>query len=66
MGREQWISVNDRLPKIFESVLLYMPEEYPCPTVHEGYLSQTGWVYWLGPAEVTHWMPMPEGPEVME
>ena len=58
-----WISVKDRLPEPWVSVLVYMPEEYPCQTVHQGYLSPVGWVYWKSPAEITHWMPMPEGPE---
>ena len=61
-----WISVRDRLPGLFEPVLLYMPEERPFPRVREGYLSPTGWVcllYGRDPGEITHWMPMPEGPE---
>lgn len=62
-----WISVNDRLPELWVSVLVYMPGERPLPTVHQGYLSPTGWVggWILGREtdEITHWMPMPEGPD---
>lgn len=42
-----WISVNDRMPEPWVSVLVYMPEERPLQVVRE----------------VTHWMPMPEGPD---
>ena len=63
----QWISVEDRLPEAFVSVLVYMPEERPLPTVHEGYVTNNGkWYahfFEREPFEVTHWMPLPEPPE---
>lgn len=63
-----WISVEERLPKEFVSVLVYMPEERPLPTVHEGFLAREG-VWYANhfdrePMEITHWMPLPEPPEV--
>lgn len=61
-----WVSVNDLIPKAFESVLLYMPNEAPLPTVHEGYYANGSWYWYIGKldkGEVTHWAPMPEGPE---
>ena len=62
-----WISVKDRLPEPFVSVLTHMPEESPLPTVHEGYISRDGiWtagMFRREPGEVTHWMPMPEPPK---
>lgn len=62
-----WISVEDRLPEAFVSVLVYMPEERPLPTVHEGYVTKQGnWYahfFEREPFEVTHWMPMPTPPE---
>lgn len=64
---DKWISVNERLPKPFISVLVQMPLEEPCPTVREGFLTNNGtWyagMYTREADEVTHWMPMPEPPE---
>lgn len=62
----RWVRVEERLPKPFESVLLYTPEEAPLPTVHEGYVDNEGDWHMLGIFEasrVTHWMPMPSAPE---
>ena len=63
----KWISVNDRLPQPFVSVLVHMPEEEPCPTVREGFISNDGiWqsaMFRREPNEVTHWMPLPEPPK---
>jgi Protein of unknown function (DUF551). len=61
---DNWISVNDSTPRAFTSVLVYMPSEAPCPTVHEGFISRDGdWMshgFRRDDGEVTHWMPMPE------
>ena len=62
---QEWISVDDRLPEPFTSVLACIPSEIPLPTVHESYIADHGaWVciltaerYKFG--EVTHWMPLP-------
>lgn len=61
-----WISVKERLPEPFISVLGHCPDEEPLPTVHECYMNGFGqWmsaqVYGMG--NVTHWMPLPEGPD---
>lgn len=63
---QQWISVEERLPEPFVSVLGYCPECDPLPPVHEVYMNGFGlWcsaqVYGMG--EVTHWMPLPEPPK---
>ena len=62
-----WISVEERLPEPFVSVLVYMPEERPLPTVHEGYIARDGkWYahfFSRDPGEVTRWMPLPEPPK---
>ena len=64
---QEWISVKDRLPEPFVSVLVQMPGEEPFPTVREGFISNNGiWqsaMFRREPGEVTHWQPMPLAPE---
>ena len=64
---QEWISVNDRLPEPFVSVLVQMPGEEPFPTVREGFISNDGiWqsaMFRREPGEVTHWMQMPQPPK---
>lgn len=63
----QWVSVKEKLPEPFVSVLVHMPREEPCPTVHEGFISNDGiWqsaMFRREPGEVTHWKPMPKPPK---
>ena len=63
-----WIPVDERLPEPFVSVLVYMPDERPLLPVHEGFLARDGMWYAnhfdREPMEITHWMPLPEPPEV--
>ncbi len=63
----EWISVKDGLPEPYVSVLCYMPNEMPCTTVHEGFVTNKGiWhsnYYDRKPDEVTYWMPLPQPPE---
>ena len=63
----QWISVNDRLPEPYVSVLVHMPGAKPCPTVRKGFISNDGiWqseMFRREPGEVTHWQPMPQPPK---
>ena len=63
----RWISVEERLPEPFVSVLVHMPEEQPHPTVREGYISNDGvWVagsFAREYGDVTHWAEMPEPPK---
>lgn len=60
-----WISVKDRLPEPFISVLIYIPEDKPLPTVNEGFMSDDGtWMVLYGYAvPVTHWMELPKPPK---
>lgn len=64
----KWYSVEEKKPEPFASVLVHMPGEAPLPTVAEGYyVPGAGWsAYGVigGQAEVTHWAPMPQPPEV--
>ena len=66
---QEWVSVEDRLPEPFVTVLACIPSEEPLPTVHESYIADHGaWVCILTAeryktGEVTHWMPLPEPPK---
>lgn len=64
---QEWISVDDRLPKPFTYALVQMPGETPHQTVREGFISRDGvWhsaLYDREPDEVTHWMPLPQPPK---
>jgi hypothetical protein len=66
----KWIDTRQDLPRPFVSVLVFMPGELPCPPVREGYLTPDGGWYSAGfyrdAAEVTHWMPLPDGPKIEE
>lgn len=62
----RWISVEDRKPKDFVSVLGYMTNAGDFPSVRECYAVGHGFFF---PAlrdvnPVSHWMEMPEPPEV--
>ena len=63
----EWISVDERLPAPFVSVLVYMPDETPHPTVREGFINKHGKWYAGGfdrlQDEVVAWMEMPEPPK---
>jgi Protein of unknown function (DUF551) len=63
-----WISVEDRLPELGESVLIW---DGQCRRV--GFYLKTGeyYYYWEStddeyPLDITHWMPLPEPPETEE
>ena len=64
---QQWISVEERLPEPFVSVLGHCPECDPLFPVHECYmLNDAGvWCNAQGCAieGLTHWMPLPEPPK---
>lgn len=67
-SRDKWISVEDRLPEPFISVLLCVPKLAPFPTVIEGYMSNAGTfhnvrILYDSIVQVTNWMPLPEPPK---
>lgn len=73
MGMEalkcQWIPVTERLPEQYVSVLVYIPSDAQLPTVKEAYLVDGYWMtrmYAYREKEITHWMPMPDGPKEVE
>lgn len=63
----EWYNVKKVTPEPFVSVLVYMPEEAPCQTVHEGYITREG--RWMADRferesdEIAYWAEMPEFPE---
>ena len=61
-----WISVEDRLPEPFVSVLGFMTDAGEFPPVRECY-SLGGKAFFFPALEdrhpVSHWMPMPEPPK---
>ena len=63
MTDQKWISVKDKLPELFNPVMIWDSLE----TVVIGYLSDASWYAYCVDddplLEVTHWMPLPEPPK---
>ena len=61
--KEQWIPVTDRLPEQFQPVIVCRKGG----KVESGSLVVNGWwkVYGTRTKSVTHWMPLPQGPEAL-
>lgn len=63
-----WISVKDRTPSMFVSVLGYMTDAGEFPAIRECY--RVGKAFFFPALKdihpISHWMPMPEGPEESE
>lgn len=63
----KWIPVAERLPKSGERVIVARTKVKDQPLfVEQGALMVNGWwkVYGTNTKAVTHWMPLPEPPEV--
>lgn len=64
-AQPKWISVEERMPESFVSVLVYMPESGPFPPVREAF--KVGNVFYVpvlaDRRHATHWLPMPEPPK---
>ena len=53
---QEWISVNDRLPKPFENVIVFRDGK-----ISIDYNEGNGWfAYDFNGKRVTHWMPLPQ------
>lgn len=62
----EWISTKDRLPKLYQSVIVARVYEVGKPLlVESGMLKEGGWwkVYGTNVKKVSYWMPMPEPPD---
>ena len=69
LEKSRWISVEERLPEEWRSAngdLINYMVFMPAYGVDIGNFLQPAnkWLCMGIPAEVTHWMPLPEGPEV--
>ena len=64
--RDQWISVEDMLPEGFRPVIVCREKVKGEYVVEQGYKDVGDWwkVYSTRTKKVTHWMPLPEPPEV--
>ena len=59
----QWVKVTDRLPEIGQMILVYVPSiDMICRDQYRHFegINKNSFVY----RGVTHWMPLPEPPEV--
>lgn len=65
--RQRWIPVTERLPEDpVQKVLIFVPHPHGNIVDVGRYLGADGWVlegWYLTQSSVTHWMPLPEGPE---
>lgn len=58
--KQEWISVDERLPKQLEMVLVFCDD-----IVSTDFISSTGrWYEHIDHDSVTHWMPLPEPPKM--
>ena len=59
----KWHRVEDKMPERFVSVLGYVPDQTPFPTVREcWYVGDSGWYFpaLMEMGQITHWAEMPE------
>jgi hypothetical protein len=60
----EWISIDDRLPKIAEDVIVFSDDKFQ---IDIGFFMNNKWHSDRGELPtVTHWMPLPKPPEETE
>lgn len=57
--RQQWVDVNDRLPRMMEIVMTYSPRN----GFSFGVFTEVGWFHRKLSEDPTYWMPLPEPPK---
>lgn len=58
-----WISVNEKLPTMYQDVLCYTQDEKMCVARLHDYLGEPSFYWcWVKLRSVTHWMPLPDSP----
>ena len=66
----EWISVEDRLPRIYQPVLVAVCTPLQTNEVHLAYQSKDQWHVTTASGNhsdfIGHWMPLPKPPEVNE
>ncbi len=60
----KWYDPEKQPPEMYVSVLVYMPEEDPLPTIHEGYMAEDG-IWWANgfyrrQKEIARWTELPQ------
>ena len=60
---QEWISVDDELPEDQEEVLVCTRSKNGIRNIDKGYMAFDRFIH-RGYAEVTHWMPLPNPPEM--
>ena len=61
----EWISVEDRLPKEWESVLVWSEHGFHIVAVYLGVVGKWRecWNHTMLEGKITHWMPLPQPPK---
>jgi len=70
---QRWIPVSERLPEVSGDYVVYRGGAYPSEIAYwnfQGDDNPSGWLEWgkyiWAGKPVTHWMPLPQPPEVQE
>ena len=60
--QSEWISVDERLPEEDMRVLVYINSERSYTKLDTDRMADGKWVRWS--KDITHWMPLPEAPNM--
>ena len=60
--KQEWISVDERLPEEDVRVLVYINSERSYTKIDTDRMVDGEWVRWS--KDITHWMPLPEAPKM--